>query len=121
MDTLYSSSVRNRNDTSLSTGDLLLSDFVNVVTLGEVRLRLEIASIDSGAEVQISVDWRNGGLILGSFSRTRNAVGYYEFGISRGDADDTTIFDASISFIGRCRAGFWVYAVTQGEDVLPWP
>jgi hypothetical protein len=121
METLYSSSVRNRNNDNLSTGDLLLSDFVTVATLGEVRLRLEIASIDAGAEVQISVDWRNGDLVLGSFSRTRNAAGYYEFGISRGDADDTTIFNASINFVNRCRAGFDVLAITQGEDVLPWP
>lgn len=70
METLYSTPVRNRNNDTLSTGDLLLSDFVTVATLGDIRLRLQIDSIDPDSTVQIFTEWRNGAVVLFEFTKS---------------------------------------------------
>ena len=124
METLYNAPVRTLNNTIDSTGDILLSDFVTVPGLGDIRVRLELVSIlQTGSYVVISGLWNNGPTssgVMASFYNIWDTPGNYELGFSRGDKDNTTRVIGTMYVVGRVRAGLEILATEQGEDIPEW-
>ena len=121
METLYSQSVHTKNNDIDYYNDILISDYVNMETVGDLRFRLTVDRVWSGAEVVVTWRFTTGGVIGAESSMRYVEVGYYELGCNRSDFDDTTTLDATVQTIGRVRFGFVILSAEQGEDVLPWP
>ena len=79
----------------------MLASVVNVAALGSILFRLTINTIDADAEIQVIVDRSNGTQSLAVMTETWSEPGYFALAFSRGDKDDTTIVNATITFVNR--------------------
>jgi hypothetical protein len=117
MDILYRQNSRQLTNTTLEFGPVLLSQIIDVSTCGDIRIHLEIESMNPGASIICTYSMMNGAEYMGGSPLTYNLPGRYEMGFSRSDFDNTTSVEATVQFIGRSRINATIYNVKKGEFV----
>ena len=120
MEILYSQPSHTRNDDIDVYENILLSDHIDLETLGDVRFRLTIDRVWAGAEVIVSWQFTTGGVPTAASNITWVEEGNFELSINHSAFDDTTLLDATVQTVGRVRFGFVVVSAAQGEDVPEW-
>lgn len=111
---------RNYNDETLDSGDLLLSEWVDVPTCGGILLRLEIIAIDPGEQVIFSYTMHNGSELRGRQTSIFTDQTRFQIGFGRSDFDQSTIIRLVLVVVGRVRLTGTAYSIIQGEDVPEW-
>jgi hypothetical protein len=118
---IYSIPSRNYVDQTLTSGPVLLSDWVDVSTCGDILIRWQIEQIDPGEQVIFTYAMYNGAVYQGGRTINFTTVGYHQIGFGRGDFDTTTIVYLTLQVVGRVRMNAKAYSVAKGEAVPIWP
>lgn len=117
---LFSLPNRNYVNETLDSGNILLSEWVDMPTCGGILLRLEIIAIDPGEQVTFAYTMFNGADFRGGETIIYTAPAKEQVNFGRGDFDNSTIIRLVLTITGRVRLAGTAYSVAQGEDVPEW-
>jgi hypothetical protein len=117
---LYSRNARNYSNTTIQTGTVLVSNFVDPASLADYRVRIEILNVSSGGSLTVSYTIGHSGNADGAETVVFNTVGKHMMGFNRGDVDSTTTISVNAAVAGTVRLFVEVWAMAKGEDYLEW-
>lgn len=117
---IYSRNARNYSNTTIETGLLVISNFVNPNVVNDFRVRVEVLNLSSGARMTVTYVIGHSGGSDGASTLVFDTLGKYDIGFVRGDLDSTSTIKATIVVTGTIRLSVEVWYVGKGEDYLEW-